>query len=197
MSDYFDCQGVDGTTLELIRSMRKNQKVAIAIAAVVAVAGVTSIVMRHGSDATTPRNTRAEVLTPKIADTAIVQAVRDANLRIDGFSATNVGGIVVLKGTSDPASAQQAAAVVKQLGFARVANLIVTRVAANDDTIRREAERQLTLTRALDGCTLHVSCVNGILRVDGTAYNELQVDVARKVLKNVGAQEVQVALKTL
>jgi len=128
---------------------------------------------------------------------AIVKAVRDANLRIDGFSATNVGGIVVLKGTSDAASAQQAAAVVKQLGFARVANLIVTRVAANDDTIRREAERQLTLTRALDGCTLHVSCVNGILRVDGTAYNELQVDVARKVLKNVGAQQVQVALKKL
>jgi uncharacterized metal-binding protein len=169
--------------------MRKNQRVAIALAAVVAVAGITSIVMRHGGS--------AEVVTPRIADTAIVQAVRDANLRIDGLSATNVGGIVVLKGTSDAASAQQAAAVVKQLGFARVANLIVTRVAANDETIRREAERQLTLTRALDGCTLHVSCVNGILRVDGTAYNELQVDVARKVLKNVGAQEVQVALKKL
>jgi uncharacterized metal-binding protein len=177
--------------------MRKNQRVAIAIAAVVAVAGVTSIVMRHGGDATTPRTTRAEAVTPTMPDTAIVKAVRDANLRIDGFSATNVGGIVVLKGTADAASAQQAAAVVKQLGFARVANLIVTRVAANDDTIVREAERQLTLTRALDGCTLHVSCVNGILRVDGTAYNELQVDVARKVLKNVGAHEVQVALKTL
>jgi uncharacterized metal-binding protein len=177
--------------------MRKNQRVAIALAAVVAVAGITSIVMRHGGSATTSRHTRAEVVTPRIADTAIVQAVRDANLRIDGLSATNVGGIVVLKGTSDAASAQQAAAVVKQLGFARVANLIVTRVAANDETIRREAERQLTLTRALDGCTLHVSCVNGILRVDGTAYNELQVDVARKVLKNVGAQEVQVALKKL
>ena len=177
--------------------MRKNQRVAIAIAAVVAVAGVTSIFMRHGGDATTPRNTRAQTVAPTIPDTAIVKAVRDANLRIDGFSATNVGGIVVLKGTSDAASAQQAAVVVKQLGFARVANLIVTRVAANDETIRRDAERQLTLTRALDGCTLHVSCVNGILRVDGTAYNDLQVDVARQVLRNVGAQEVQVALKKL
>ena len=176
--------------------MRK-QRVAIAIAAVVAVAGVTSIFLRHGGDAATPGNTHAQVVAPKIPDTAIVQAVHDANLRIDGFSATNVGGIVVLKGTSDAASAQQAATVVKQLGFSRVANLIVTKVAANDETIRREAERQLTLTRALDGCTLHVSCVNGILRVDGTAYNELQVDVARKVLRNVGASEVQVALKKL
>jgi len=177
--------------------MRKSQKVAIAIATVVAVAGVTSIVMRHGGSPATARNTRAQVVTPRIPDTAIVQAVRDANLRIDGFSATNVGGIVVLKGTSDAASAQQAAAVVRQLGFARVANLIVTKVAADDDSIRREAERQLTSTRALDGCTLHVSCVNGILRVDGTAYNELQEDVARKVLRNVGAHEVQVALKKL
>jgi uncharacterized metal-binding protein len=177
--------------------MRKNQRVAIAIAAVVAVAGVTSIVMRHGGNATTARNTHAQIVSPQIPDAAIVKAVRDANLRIDGFSATNVGGIVVLKGTSDAASAQQAAAVVKQLGFARVANLIVTRVAANDEAIRREAERQLTSTRALDGCTLHVSCINGILRVDGTAYNELQADVARTVLKNVGAQEVRVALKKL
>jgi len=176
--------------------MRK-QRVAIAIAAVVAVAGITSIVIRHRGDVATPRNVRAQAVAPTIPDTAIVKAVQDANLRIDNFSATNVGGIVVLKWTSDAASAQQAAAVVKQLGFARVANLIVARVAASDDTIRREAERQLTLTRALDGCTLHVSCVKGILRVDGTAYNELQVDVARKVLRNVGAQEVQVALKKL
>jgi uncharacterized metal-binding protein len=184
-------------TLELLRGMRKNQKVAIAVAAVVAVAGVTSILMRHGGNATTPRKTRAQVVTPQIPDTAIVQAVRDANLRIDGFSATNVGGIVVLKGSADAASAKQASVVVKQLGFTRVANLIVTKVAADDESIRREAERQLTSTRALDGCTLHVSCVNGILRVDGTAYNELQVDVARKILRNVGAQEVQVALKKL
>src|SRR3954453_21796456 len=108
--------------------MRKRQRVAIAIAAVVAVAGVMSIFMRHGGDATTPRNTHAQAVAPKTPDAAIVKAVRDANLRIDGFSATNVGGIVVLKGTADAASAQQAAVVVKQLGFSRVANLIVTRV---------------------------------------------------------------------
>src|SRR6476619_3341298 len=98
----------DGMTLEFLRGMRKNQKVAIAIAAVVAVAGVTSILMRHGGSATTQKNTRAQVVTRQIPDTAIVQAVRDANLRIDGFSATNVGGIVVLKGSSDAASAKQA-----------------------------------------------------------------------------------------
>src|SRR3954471_12695020 len=177
--------------------MRKSQKVAIAIAAVVAVAGVTSILIRHAGTPSTPGSRRAQVVAGQIPDAEIVKAIQNANIKIGGLSATNVGGIVVLKGTADTASASQAAAVVKQLGFARVANLIVTKVAVDDETIRRQAERQLTATRALDGCTLHVSCVNGILRVDGTAYNELQVDVARNVLRNVGAQEVQVALKKL
>jgi hypothetical protein len=177
--------------------MRKSPKVAIAIAAVVAVAGVTSILVRHGGNASTPRNNRAQVVTPQIPDAQIVKAIRDANVRIDGLSATNVGGIVVLKGTADPAAAIQAAAVVKQLGFARVANLIVTLTPADDEGIRRVAERHLASTRGLDGCHLHVSCTKGILRVEGTAYNDLQVDLARDVLRRVGAQEVQIALKRM
>jgi hypothetical protein len=186
-----------GTPLEFFLAMRKNQRIAITLAAAVAVAGITSIVIRHGSDETTPRQTRAQTVAPQIADTAIVKAVRNANLGIDGFSATNVGGIVVLKGTADPAAAQQAAAVVHQLGFARVANLIVPRTAVDDESMRRLAERRLASTRALDGCTLRVSCAKGVLRVEGTSYSDLQSDVARNVLRRIGASEVQVALKKL
>ena len=51
------------------------------------------------------------------------------------------------------------------------------------------------IDRRLDAFLLHYG-PTGLL-ADGTAYNELQVDVARKVLRNVGAQEVQVALKKL
>jgi hypothetical protein len=177
--------------------MRKNSKVAIGIAAVVAVAGVTSILVRHGGTAVASRTARAEVLTPQMPDAAILKAIQDANLRIDGVSATNVGGIVVLKGTADAASAQQAESVVKQLGFARVANLIVRKTAVDDEAVRRVAERQLASTRALDGCTLHVSCSKGILLVEGTAYSDLQADVARNVLRGVGANEVRVDLKKL
>ena len=177
--------------------MRKNQKVAIAIVAVVAVAGVTSIIVRHGGEVVTKRQSRAQVVTPQLPDSAIVKAVQDANVPIDGLTATNVGGIVVLKGTADAEAAQQAAAIVHQLGFARVANLIVRRSAIDDEGMRRQAERQLASTRALDGCTLRVSCAKGILRVEGTAYSDLQVDVARNVLRHLGAQEVQVALKKL
>lgn len=177
--------------------MRKNLKVAIAIAAIVAIAGVTSILVRHGANTSTGPTNRAQVVKPQIPDTAIVKAIQDANLRIDGLNATSVGGIVVLKGTADSASALQAAAVVKQLGFARVANLIVAKAASDDDGIRRQAERQLASTRALDGCNLHVSCSKGVLRVEGTAYNDSQIDAARNMLRGVGAQEVQIALKRL
>lgn len=177
--------------------MRKNQKVAIAVAAVVAVAGITSIAIRHANDVTTTGQSRAQVVTPQTPDTAIVKAVQNANLQIDGLSATNVGGIVVLKGTADPAVAQQAAAVVHQLGFARVANLIVPRTAVDDDWMRREAERRLASTRALDGCTLRVSCAKGVIRVEGTSYSDMQSEVARNVLRRIGAHEVQVSLTKL
>jgi len=50
--------------------MRKSQRVAIAIAAVVAAAGVTSILMRHGGNATTSRTTRAQIVAPKIGATS-------------------------------------------------------------------------------------------------------------------------------
>jgi osmotically-inducible protein OsmY len=177
--------------------MRKSPKVAIAVATVVAIAGVTSILVRHGGNASAGRNTKAQVMTAQISDKAIVKAVQDANIKVDGLSATNVGGIVVLKGTADTASALRAAGVVKQLGFARVANLIVPMTAADDEEIRRQAERQLASTRALDGCNLHVSCTKGILRVEGTAYNDTQIDAARSILRGTGAQEVQISLKRM
>jgi hypothetical protein len=177
--------------------MRKKQRVAIAIVAVVAVAGVTSIILRHGREATTPKQSRAQVVSPQLPDAAIVKAVQAANVRIDNLTAMNVGGIVVLKGTADATSAQQAEAVVHQLGFARVANLIVTQSPIDDEGMRRWAERQLASTRALDGCMLRVSCAKGILRVEGTSSSDLQADVARNVLRHLGAQEVQVTLRRL
>jgi BON domain len=177
--------------------MRKNLKLTIAIAAAIAVAGITSILVRHGGKTSTSRNDRAQVMSPQIPDTAIVTAIQNANIRITGLSATTVGGIVVLKGHANPAAALQAANVVKQLGFARIANLIVTITPVDDENIRRVAERQLASTRALDGCDLRVSVTKGVLRVEGTTYNELQIDLARNVLRGVGASEVQIALNKM
>ena len=70
--------------------------------------------------------------------------------------------------------------------------------AFDDEAIRRAAERQLAQARSLDGCTLKVSCLHGVIRVSGTIQNELQQDVARNVLRGVeGAHEVQVELKKM
>ena len=177
--------------------MGKNLKLTITIAAAIAVAGITSILVRHGGTTSKSRNNRAQVMTPQIPDATIVKAIQNANIRIAGLSATTVGGIVVLKGSATPAAALQAATLVKQLGVARVANLIVPITPVDDDGIRRVAERQLASTRALDGCDLRVSVTKGVLRVEGTAYNDLQVDLARDVLRGVGASEVQIALKKM
>jgi osmotically-inducible protein OsmY len=169
-------------------------KAAITVAAVVAIAGATSMFVRHRGDASSTQRTRAELVAPRVSDATIAKALHEANVRVDDLTATNVGGIVVLKGAGDAASADQAASVVHQLGFTRVANLIQRRSVPDDENIRREAERQLASTRALDGCTLRVSCTNGIVRVEGTAQSDIQSDVARNVLRGIGAHGVEVAL---
>jgi osmotically-inducible protein OsmY len=67
--------------------------------------------------------------------------------------------------------------------------------APNDDAIRREAERQLTQTRALDGCRLTVSCERGVLRVTGRVGSELQQDTVRALLRAVnGVQKIETDL---
>src|SRR5258706_3755799 len=92
-------------------TMRKSPKVAIAIAAVVAVAGVTSILVRHGGKASTPRNNRAQGGTPQIPDAQIVKANRDANVPIDGLSATHSGRVLVLESAAGPTATNPAAAL--------------------------------------------------------------------------------------
>ena len=140
---------------------------------------------------------RAAMMAPAPApDPAAVEtAIQRENLPISGLSVRSVGPIVILKGNGNPEAAAKAETVAKSLGCVRVANLIKQETAADDEGIRREAERQLAGTRALDGCTLRVSCQNGILRVSGNVQSELQKDAARLVLKSVqGAKEVRVEL---
>ena len=165
----------------------------IAIGVVVAVV-VGSMYVRHAADKTSHARVRAEV---QLTDAQITNALRRAHVSLDGMSVRNVNGIVLLRGTADTATAKKAVAAINDLGFTRVANLVKAE-AFDDDGIRRAAERQLAQTRSLDGCTLKVSCLRGVIRVCGTIQNELQLDVARKVLRGVeGAHDVQVELKKM
>jgi osmotically-inducible protein OsmY len=174
--------------------MVKNQKLTAALA-VALVFGVVTVSMwtRHNSLSTNKSRVHANAMEP-IDDQAIEKALRGNNVAVSDLSVRSVGGIVILRGNGDAASADQAVSIVKSMGPTRVANLI-TKTVNNDDAIARDAERQLAATNSLEGCTLKVRCENGILSVTGTVQHELQKDAARNALRAVhGAKEVKVSL---
>lgn len=178
-----------------MKNYRNQMLVAVAIAA----AGLIAVMaVHHADERGVARKTTAELVAPPVSNAAIVDALRAANVDVTRLSVRSTGGIVVLRGSASRDTADRAVAAVKSLGFTRVANLITEEKPVDDDGIRRDAERQLANTRGLDGCTLRVSCERGVLRVEGTARNELQVDIARTVLRTVqGANEVRVQLQPL
>lgn len=182
--------------------MTRVQKIISVAAALAIVAAVTTMAVRHDGQTTNGSATKLRAgigtVQPNVGDEAILRAVQQANVDVQSITAKNVGGIIVLRGTADPASAQRAVSAINGLGFTRVANLIQPARPIDDESIRREAERSLANSRSLDGCTLNVSCNNGVLRVRGTVQSELQQDAARLVLRSVrGAKEVHVELSKL
>ena len=155
-----------------------------------------SMYVRHAKDKTSPQRTRAEVAAPQLTDAQIAAALRRANVPLERLTVRNVDGIVLVSGSADHATAEKAVAAINGLGFSRVANLVRAET-FDDEGLRREAERQLAQTRSLYGCTLKVSCSQGVIRVSGTVQNDLQPDIARDVLRTVGAHDVQIELKKL
>jgi osmotically-inducible protein OsmY len=120
-----------------------------------------------------------------------------AGVTVDGLRATEVGGIVVLRGrTTNRAAAEQAATVAATLGYARVANLIQVADAPDDARIERTAERQLGIHRGLDGTQIAIDSNNGIVRLTGKVSSELQKDMAASLVRSIdGVRAVQVALQ--
>lgn len=175
-----------------------SRKWTISIAAVLVLAAGAAAVMYTRHEARPTESVTRFDMVPERAqpsDDAIATAIRDAKLPVNGLSVRSAGDIVILRGSGDATAAAEAANIARGLGATRVANLIRPVLASDDEAIRREAERQLTMTRALDGSKLRVSCRDGVLRVDGTVAHELQIDVARSIARGVrGARDVQVQL---
>jgi osmotically-inducible protein OsmY len=120
-----------------------------------------------------------------------------AGVTVEGLRAVEVGGVVVLRGrTTDRAAAEQAATVAQSLGYARVANLIQVFQAPDDARIERAVERELSVHRGLDGTQIAVDSTNGIVRLTGKVYSELQKDMAVNVVKGVdGVRAVHASLQ--
>ena len=174
--------------------MIRNHKLAAVAAVALAIGVVMFSMWTAKSHVPGKAHIRAAALEP-IDDGAIEKALRGNNLAVSDLSVHSVGGIVILRGSGDAATAEQAVSIVKSLGPQRVANLITPVATIDDEAIRRAAERQLATANSLAGCTLRVRCEKGVLSVTGTVQHELQKDAARSVLKAVrGAKEVRVDL---
>jgi osmotically-inducible protein OsmY len=180
--------------------MTRKQLSLLAVAvAIVAAGAVITMTLRHSEQGGAAGRVKADMVNTEspLSEGQIDQALREANLPIERLSVRHVGGIVLIRGNGDAASAARAVDVVKGLGFRRVANLVQPITPIDDEALRRDAERQLANNRALDGCMLKVSCERGVLSVSGTVQSELQADVTRSVLRTVrGAQDVKVSLNT-
>ena len=112
---------------------------------------------------------------------------------VQGLRAVDVGGILVLRGrTLDAAQAEAVGAYAKSLGYARVANLVRVDQAVDDAALERHIERQLALSRGLDGCNIKVNSQAGAVHMTGTVQHELQKDYALELVRNVdGVKSVQ------
>ena len=127
-------------------------------------------------------------------DTKDVTALfANSGVAVQGLRAVDVGGILVLRGrTADAAQAEAAGVYAKSLGYARVANLVRVDQAVDDAAIERHIERQLALSRGLDGCNIKVNSQAGAVRISGTVQHELQKDYALELVRNVdGVRSVQ------
>jgi len=117
----------------------------------------------------------------------LTPAFVDCGVDVDQLLVYRVGGIVLIRGTTDDASkALNAGRVATFLGYDRVANLIrvVDRPAA-DALIESRGRLQLDLEPMLEGCTFHVDSTVGVVVVGGTVVRDSQKDIAIQVLLRV------------
>jgi osmotically-inducible protein OsmY len=109
-----------------------------------------------------------------------------AGTQVADLHAVEVGGILVLRGNAaSTAEAEQAGQVARDLGYTRVANLVRVSEPADDAAIQRLAERELSRHRGLDGSSIRVKSVRGIVNLAGRVSQELQKDMAVTLVRNI------------
>lgn len=131
--------------------------------------------------------------TPQTTD--LTNTFLGAGAEVDRLQVYEIAGIVIIRGrVADKAEAERLNEYATTLGYGRVANLIQI-VKHEDALIARKAERELSVHRALDGCSFRVSSAKGVVKVSGKVAHELQKDVAAQVLRSIdGVQSVEMAL---
>ncbi len=105
---------------------------------------------------------------------------------VDDLQVVEVGGIVVIRGTTtDPSQAAAAGLFAAEHGFTRVANLVQISEPVDDAAIQRRAERELAVNGGLDGCKVSVTAHKGIIHIAGQVRAEEQKDTLVHLLRSV------------
>lgn len=141
--------------------------------------------------------------SPLCASSIDVGQIRSALLRrkldVSAVKIVSSEGIVILRGVvEDRVTYDALVPAVRNLGYARVANMVTVRPVRDNSDLRRAVERELSLNRALDGCQLQVTADRGRVLIRGTVQTERQIDAARAAARRVrGVRQVDTDLKNL
>jgi osmotically-inducible protein OsmY len=117
----------------------------------------------------------------------LTPAFVDCGADIEELLVYRVGGIVLIRGTTDDATkAADAGRIATFLGYHRVANLIrVIDEPAADRLIETRGQLNLDLEPMLAGCKFHIDSALGVVRVGGRVIREAQKALAIEVLLRV------------
>ena len=125
----------------------------------------------------------AYAVQPETKD--LTKLFRDGGVNVEQLQVVEVGGIVVIRGRTDNMDrAAEAGRLAQSLGYTRVANLVQLRQSADDATIQRRAERELTIHRGLEGTKISVASRDGIVSLGGR-LSEMQRDMAVQLIRNI------------
>jgi len=125
----------------------------------------------------------AYAVQPETKD--LTKLFRDGGVNVQQLQVVEVGGIVVIRGRTDNLDrAAEAGRFAQSLGYTRVANLVQLRLPTDDATIQRQAERELSIHRGLEGTNMSVASRDGIVSLGGR-FSELQRDMAVQLVRNI------------
>jgi len=180
----------------MANSKKSTRQLAITAAFLVPLAIVAVVLIpRHAGQSTSSYGHQKADMMGSTAPTAsdITKGLASNGIDATALTVAVVDDIVVIRGTvSDADAIPRITSIAKQSGATRVANLVQAQQRPDDILIKQQAERQLMLSRALQGCRFHVQSAEGVLKVNATVQSDLQEDAARDILRHVrGAQKVE------
>ena len=130
------------------------------------------------------------------ASSDVESALANEGINVSRLQVIETEGITIIRGqVSRVDHASRIGELVHELGYQRVGNLVSVVPLPDDEAIVLNAERELALTRSLEGCRLIVASRYGIVTVRGTVQSELQKDLAAQVIRRIeGVRSVTTAL---